>query len=56
MITSDTGETIEKITGRIRGFFLENEWVLFSPKRVYIDHDWNLAALIKRHKNIKFNL
>lgn len=53
--TSDTlkiesGETIEKFTGRLRGFILENEWVLYSKQKEYIDHDWNLNTLIKRNK------
>ena len=45
------GYTVRRYTGTKRGMYLENEWLLLNKDLEYIDHDWNLAALVKR-KNL----
>lgn len=45
------GYTVRRYTGTKRGMYLENEWLLLDKHSEYIDHDWNLATLVRR-KNL----
>lgn len=48
--SSDTGFSIKQMTGKIRSFYLNNDWVLLDNKSQLVDWDWNLKYLINRNK------